>query len=476
MTHSLFRQGTYDNLGDDFVVLVSPARGQPANLQARIARFGEIGSLHEPVNLREASSQNASRHLVYDSKEKVARVLRDLAAADIGFTVLVSGLRDQVAECCHHARLSPHTVNQSLGFWGKTGQLPDLRILEITTMCGHGRISPSLVWDLAGQVRQHSLSAEEAARRMGKLCLCNIFNQVRAARLLGELVAGLETGTVTRPRPDQPGKIGIEKDFGITIDNVKCVGCLDCIPYCPVAAIGQSTDGKTVSIDAERCTECGLCRQAGVCPVDAIAARDLTWPRSLRGKFQSPYAPYRSSLTLAPAPQPVRYSEEIRAFRRYELPSEHTNDVDGLLKHGEGLIVVELGRPHLGTTFRDVQKVIQALIPMGLQLSLQYPVSDERSSLVELATDAANGFLRQEILGERAGWVCLKLIAQQKAVPEVVASLQQVATEIETVFALGIVSRVSDDGSTLAERVASETGVKPAPNCKTNVGLGRPSR
>ena len=53
-------------------------------------------------------------------------------------------------------------------------------------------------------------------------------------------------------------------------------------------------------------------------------------------------------------------------------------------------------------------------------------------------------------------------------------NLQQVAKEIDTVFALDIVSRVAQGSSTVAERLADEIGITPAPNCKTNVGLGRP--
>ncbi|MFC2042350.1 hypothetical protein ACFLTV_02490, partial [Chloroflexota bacterium] len=168
------------------------------------------------------------------------------------------------------------------------------------------------------------------------------------------------------------------------------------------------------------------------------------------------------------------YNEEVFVYTRHELPIEHTNDVEGLLRHGEAVIVVELGRPHLGTTFLDVQKVVQTLIPFGMRLDLQYPTLDERSPLTELATDAAKGIFRPEILGERTGWELLKLVVPEKGVPEVVRSLQRVAKEIDTVFALDIVSRVAQDGSTVAERLADEIGVAPAPNCKTNVGLGRP--
>ena len=107
-------------------------------------------------------------------------------------------------------------------------------------------------------------------------------------------------------------------------------------------------------------------------------------------------------------------------------------------------------------------------------MGLQYPVLDDRSPLTELATDVAKGTLRQDVLDERTGWVCLKMVMPEKRAPKVFQELQQVATEIDTVFALDLVSRVDKDGSTAADRVASEIGIEPAPNCKTNIGLGRP--
>lgn len=472
MTHSLHRQGTYEDLCDDFVVLTFPGR-EFEDLPARVSKFREIGFRHQPINVPGVESLISARHLVYDSKEKFCAALKDLVAADLELSVVVSGLYNQVKECCRDIGVTPHTVNQSLGFWGRTELLPPFSILEITTMCGHGRISPNLVWDLTRQMRRNSLDAKTAARKMGKLCRCNIFNEVRAAKLIEKLVADLAAGIIAEQFPEKRD-ITAKKLFGITIDEKLCIRCLKCIPYCPVAAIAESPNKGEVNIDAKWCTECGMCRQAEICPVDAIVPKDLTWPRSLRGKFQCLYAPYRSAPTLAPTREPLSYNEEIFAYTRHELPTEHTNDVEGLLRHGEAEVVVELGRPHLGTTFIDVQRVSQTLIPFGMRLALQYPVVDERSPLTELITDAAKGIFRPEILGERTGWVLLKLVVLEKRVPEVVRNLQQVAKEIDTVFALDIVSRVAQDGPTVPERLAAEMGVTPAGNCKTNLGLGRP--
>jgi ferredoxin len=45
----------------------------------------------------------------------------------------------------------------------------------------------------------------------------------------------------------------------------KCVGCGECVPFCPFEAI--TTYGKAI-IDEEKCTECGVC--IDYCPISAL--------------------------------------------------------------------------------------------------------------------------------------------------------------------------------------------------------------
>lgn len=48
--------------------------------------------------------------------------------------------------------------------------------------------------------------------------------------------------------------------------NTECINCGACDPMCPVAAIIEHGDART--IDADVCIDCGAC--ADICPVDAI--------------------------------------------------------------------------------------------------------------------------------------------------------------------------------------------------------------
>ena len=103
---------------------------------------------------------------------------------DLGLSVVVSGLHDEVEKCCRNAGLKRHTVNQSLGRWGRIDRLPSEEVLEINTMCGHGMVAVGLIEEIAGRVRAGELTAEEGAEELFKPCMCGIFNPVRAAGLL----------------------------------------------------------------------------------------------------------------------------------------------------------------------------------------------------------------------------------------------------------------------------------------------------
>ena len=115
MTHTLHRQGTEENLMHDYMVLPFGGGQDPAS-RAKRDRFIQICLSHEPVN---KNSICAFRIYVFDEKEKVDSVLRELAEAELGISIVVSGLYDKVKNTCLQAGLKPHTINYSLGFWGK---------------------------------------------------------------------------------------------------------------------------------------------------------------------------------------------------------------------------------------------------------------------------------------------------------------------------------------------------------------------
>ena len=210
MSHTLHRSGSEESLKNDFPILAIGAKGYNRDgCAAELVKIGEIFLKHNAVNagilgvegslteqrLEEAlkeASDNGVTHGVFRKEEDLVACLKELREADIGISIVVSGLFDTVHKCCREAGLEPHTVNTSLGVWGKVNEkMPaDPMVADVTTMCGHGMIPFTLVEDMVRKIKSGRLSAEQAAEKIMPQCHCHIFNTERAARILGEIALG----------------------------------------------------------------------------------------------------------------------------------------------------------------------------------------------------------------------------------------------------------------------------------------------
>jgi hypothetical protein len=205
MTHTLHRQGTLESLERDYVIFAMPSSGlNSEGSKPKLQKVYEILQRHNPVNIGDSKGgsrfslgsdeavrniivENELVHGVFRTREQVIDVLKDLKEEDLGLSVTVSGLIHNVQECCNQVGLKPHTIVKSLGIWGKTDLLPDSKIQEIATMCGHGLVSFSLIKELADQVKRGQLSTKKAGEMLAKPCICGVFNPERAAELIEEL-------------------------------------------------------------------------------------------------------------------------------------------------------------------------------------------------------------------------------------------------------------------------------------------------
>lgn len=208
MTHTNHRQGTIESLRGDWVVQMRRAKGiNDQNASPKLRRFLELSLKYDPVGAGNSKIGNTltvgwpklidevgkiedshNAHVVFDSVDKVAKFLKELVRADLGLSVIVSGLHDEIDRMCNEAGTRRHTAQYSLGVWGKTELLPHHKLLEITTMCGHGTIPFNLVRRMAKVVRSGKLSLEQAAAELGKPCVCGIFNTRRTQALLQEYI------------------------------------------------------------------------------------------------------------------------------------------------------------------------------------------------------------------------------------------------------------------------------------------------
>lgn len=203
MTHTLHRRGSRESLAHDFPVLCMVAMGiNNVGSKPALQEFFRIASRHNPANMGSvtanfivtpldeviAGAHNLSQ-TVFSSKEDLTGMLKDLKEADLGISIIVSGLVDVVNECCRAAGLKRHTVEFSLGIWGRTELLPPDDVLEVTTMCGHGMVSPRFVEAVVADVKAGNLTAEAAGRTLAAKCTCGVFNPVRAGELIAAMAA-----------------------------------------------------------------------------------------------------------------------------------------------------------------------------------------------------------------------------------------------------------------------------------------------
>ncbi len=206
MTHSLHRVGTPANLQNDFIVFTISAQTVNARGSApKFARFFEIVSKYKPVNMgdsktgnifsvgeeaiRKGFQDNSVVHAVFTDKEILPKVFKELRDAGLGTSIVVSGLLHPVNEGCEAAGIKRHTIEHSLGVWGRTDKLPPQGILEISTMCGHGMVAFNLIKEMVDQIRSGRTTAKEAALELARPCHCGVFNTVRAEQLLKALAA-----------------------------------------------------------------------------------------------------------------------------------------------------------------------------------------------------------------------------------------------------------------------------------------------
>jgi hypothetical protein len=205
MTHSLHRIGSH--LDQEIVFILTPSRGINAEgAEEKIKKFLDIIVSHQPVhygddrvgNRYTAGYDKITRnlegitniHAVFNNLEKANQVLKDIVEADLGLSVVVSGLFETAKACCEASGIQYHSVEHSLGIWGDKARLPDNKTLEILTMCGHGLVSANLIKLMADAVRNNEKTAYEVAEEMAELCLCGIFNTERAALILTAIASG----------------------------------------------------------------------------------------------------------------------------------------------------------------------------------------------------------------------------------------------------------------------------------------------
>jgi ferredoxin len=243
----------------------------------------------------------------------------------------------------------------------------------------------------------------------------------------------------------------------LKIDPEKCIGCGKCQSYCAMwgGLMRFERDPKRpqrviCKIDEDECVECGVCLSSGCCPTDALYQPELEWPRILRKNFSDPKKVHPETRI------PGRGTEEMK-----------TNDVTGRFPRGKFGMAFELGRPGVGTRFRDAEKVAMALAALGISF-------EENNPLTKLMIDRKTGRIDPRVLNEKVLSAIVEFVIPQEMLPRVLDTLDRVSLQVETVFVGDIITRVDEDGSVPYIDVIRGRSRFLSINGKSNVGLGRP--
>jgi NAD-dependent dihydropyrimidine dehydrogenase PreA subunit len=232
------------------------------------------------------------------------------------------------------------------------------------------------------------------------------------------------------------------------IDGDLCTGCEACCEYCPVNAIGMDAD--LAYIDLELCTECNNCLRADVCPTDAIFQNEIAWPRSIRNIFSDPISVFKETGVSG------RGTEESK-----------TNDVTHRFKKGEVGFSIDVGRPNAGgVKLREVDKISREIAKLGVSF-------DPDNPLTYLMADTKTGKLKEDVLDEFVVSAIIEFKTPLTQCVEVVKTLEEISDRVNTVFSVGVISRVEEDWSIPAQIALQDAGFPVRPQGKTTLNLGR---
>jgi Fe-S-cluster-containing hydrogenase component 2 len=231
-----------------------------------------------------------------------------------------------------------------------------------------------------------------------------------------------------------------------------CVGCGRCQPYCPTAAIRY--EGLKSAIDQDICYECGTCLRCAACPVDAIAESPGVneYPRALRRYFSDPNSTHAATGIQG------RGTEESK-----------TNDVTLRCGPDQVGVAVEIGRPTIGASLLDIQKITRALARTGVHKI------EPHNPIHSMIANEATGDLKPEMLGERVLSAIIEIQVKRDQLRSILRTLKEVAKEVDSVFCIDVFT-ILDAGLKIPEDIlASITaeGLTWRPNAKINMGLGR---
>jgi ferredoxin len=200
----------------------------------------------------------------------------------------------------------------------------------------------------------------------------------------------------------------------------------------------------------DECVECSVCFRADVCPGGAIIKETLEMPRLIRAFFSDPWFSHPGTDI------PGRGTEEMK-----------TNEVTGRFREGFVGLGLEFGRPGTGCRLREVEQTVRKLASLGVKLEPNNP-------LTQIVADHEEGHIREDVRNEKVLSAIVEAVVPLKECQTVLQAVKEIAREVETVFSVGVITKVAEDGSYPSLGEMEKNGIVLSINGKVNLGLGRP--
>ena len=206
MTNTLHRQGTRESLSRDYIIFVTIAKGYNGEgAAAKLQRFLRMAWEEKPVNVGvnrknlitadgdveqmiAGIKDDSHPTAVFNNLEGIRRVVRKLKQEDLGLSVTISGLTEEVDQMLREEGIVRHSIEHSIGIHGQTERLPTLQILELTSMCGHGCVSHNHARKMIDWTKLGKLKPRQAANYLARPCSCGAYNIDRAEELLKKAI------------------------------------------------------------------------------------------------------------------------------------------------------------------------------------------------------------------------------------------------------------------------------------------------
>jgi len=234
------------------------------------------------------------------------------------------------------------------------------------------------------------------------------------------------------------------------INYEKCIGCGQCMPYCPIQAI--YCDKNVCKVNEDLCYECGTCLRVNICPVDAIYENKgiFRYPRIIRKAFSDPTAIHMETTLMR-----GRGTQEVK-----------NNDVSNRYKEGEVGILIEVGRPTIGTRLIEVEKVTSHLAKVG------FNNFEKDNPVFGLFLNSKEGKLKEELLNERILSLIMELKIKKSELEKFLDEIYKISKKIDTVFTLSLITRYDDMRIPIRE-IVDKSKLTYGKTAKINIGVGR---